>query len=33
VGAARLSSDLAPAVADKAVTALAKAGFTAHVEA
>jgi copper chaperone CopZ len=33
VGAARLTSNQNPAPVDLAVTALAKAGFTAHLEA
>jgi copper chaperone len=33
VGAARLTSNLDPAPVDLAVAALAKAGFTAHLEA
>jgi copper chaperone CopZ len=33
VGAARLTSSLNPAPIDLAVAALAKAGFTAHLEA
>ncbi len=33
VGAARLTSTLNPAPVDLAVAALAKAGFTAHLEA